>query len=114
MLRYIIFAEDVLLIADVLHQVMTNELAVAFREVVHLNKSRTNFMKNLVTSGTMKFGKYIIARSCAISITWSRHTNRQINQTQEIQSRICLGWAAYIKLRDVFNSDVLMSLKRKL
>jgi len=35
------------------------------------------------------------------------------NQTQELQRRVGLGWAAYGKLNGVFKSDIPICLKRK-
>ena len=93
---------------------MINELKQATEKVgLYINQQKTKIMTNLVLGGTISLGNKTIEEVDEYKYLGHQIRINRDNQTKELQRRIGLGWAAYGRLRDIFGSDIPMSLKRK-
>ena len=115
-LSHLCFADDVVLIADNFADIkdMVQELQQATSQIgLHINYSKTKMMTNMVLSEQVEAeGKQIQLVDKYIYLGHEVKLSRD-NQTTELSRRISLGWAAYGKLRDIFKTDISITLKRK-
>ena len=115
-LTHLRFADDIVLISDNIGNAkqMLEELVGASLKVgLRINTSKTQIMTNLVLAQSIRIGDSDIKETHLYKYLGHEIQIGKNNQTNEIQRRIGLGWAAFGKLRETFKSDIPICLKRK-
>lgn len=110
------FADDIVIISDDLGEIgdMLRELHAAAKRVgLSINFNKTKLMTNLVPSKNIEINGTNIETAEKYVYLGHEISIGRDNQTNELQRRISLGWAAFGKLRNVLKSDMPISLKRK-
>jgi hypothetical protein len=115
-LNHLRFADDVVLIADNLQDTvsMLHSLkSLSERAGLKINFEKTKLMTNLVMSGNITIDNNTIQQTDTYKYLGHEIKINRDNQTNEIQRRIGLTWAAFGKLSHILKSSIPMCLKRK-
>jgi len=92
---------------------MLTDLANATTKVgLQINTQKTKIMTNLVLGETLTLGRHNIDEVREYRYLGHDIKIHRDDQTQKLQRRVGLGWAAYGKLNGVFKSDIPICLKR--
>lgn len=111
------FADDIVLFAKDKQELirMLEELQDEAAKVgLHMNYTKTEFVTNTPdTDETISIHGNIIKKTQTYTYLGQAITLGKQNQEMEIDRRIRLGWAAYGKLKHIFNMNIPLLLKSK-